>query len=705
LIAGGPAKAQQLEIGHILFVDIVSYSRLPTNRQRSVLEELVDKVESSRLYVRSLSNEQLVRIPTGDGMALVFIGDPTSPAKLALELDRALKESDFEVRMSLHTGPFMRMVDIGMHTNVAGGGINNAKRVLDLAGPRQILCSGDYARLLGELEEWQEKLHFVGRSVVKHGFEIDIFNLAGPDFGSTEAPVLNQAVVDISARAAPNAAKPRTVTLLYRRNVSPDDHVLRILEDRLIEYGHTVFIDRHLKIGVQWASEINKRIREADAVIPLISMESLNSEMMVQEIETAYRAAKKTGGKPLLLPIRVAYEGALTNSVAPFLTGIQYFLWEDEKDDGPMLNEIAEALDSLESLNGNEMDNEGARVADLPAMAKESGGGAVPIGSKFYIERTSDVQFLEAVDQKQSIVLAKGARQMGKTSLLVRAIDRAVDKGWQVARTDFQKLGDEDLQSSETVYKALANSLWMELDLDGDPDETWMPSKSPALNFERYLRKHVFPAVGEHFLWSLDEADRLLTASCGGEVFALFRSWHNERATNPTGPWSKLTLAFAYATEAHLFIKDLNQSPFNVGVHLTLQDFDLNQVAELNGRYGEPVKGEDLLRVQRLLGGHPFLTRKCLYLIAAEQTSLDEFEKVVVSDDGPVGDHLKRMLFLLARDPELTEDLKEILAGRQCPSEESFYRLRSAGVILGDSPRNPRLRCDVYKRFLSRHLL
>src|SRR5206468_9769560 len=103
---------------------------------------------------------------------------------------------------------------------------------------------------------------------------------------------------------------------------------------------------------------------------------------------------------------------------------------------------------------------------------------------------------------------------------------------------------------------------------------------------------HRSPLASNHspsLVWGLDEVDRLFNCPFSDVVFGLFRSWHNERSLNPEGPWGRLTLAIAYATEAHLFITDLNQSPFNVGTRLTLDDFTLEQVAELNRRYGSPL--------------------------------------------------------------------------------------------------------------------
>src|SRR5262249_9128197 len=138
----------------------------------------------------------------------------------------------------------------------------------------------------------------------------------------------------------------------------------------------------------------------------------------------------------------------------------------------------------------------------------------------------------------------------------------------------------------------LAESFADQLELDESPSEVWKSNRSPTINFEQYLRRAVLPKAATPVVWGLDEMDRLFACRFGSEVFGLFRSWHNRRALDPTGPWRQLTLAIAYATEAHLFITDLNQSPFNVGTRLHLEDFTFEQVEELNRRYDSPLGGK-----------------------------------------------------------------------------------------------------------------
>jgi serine/threonine protein kinase len=333
-------------------------------------------------------------------------------------------------------------------------------------------------------------------------------------------------------------------------------------------------------------------------------------------------------------------------------------------------------------------------------------GGAVPLGSPFYIERTTDEEFGAAITRQDSIVLVKGARQVGKTSLLARGLQQAREAGAKVVLTDLQKLNAGDLASLEAFYLTLASMVAEQLDLEFLPGKVWHPHRGLSLNFERYVRRELLGNNLSQLVWGLDEVDRLFTCDFGSEVFGLFRSWHNERSLAPSGPWQRLTLVMAYATEAHLFITDMNQSPFNVGTRLQLGDFTIEQLTELNRRYGSPLrKPEEVARYFRLVGGHPYLVRCGLHEMATHQLDLPALESHADHDDGPFGDHLRRVLVSLRQDVELCEVVGKILQGKPCPSLESFYRLRSAGLILGDSAKDAKPRCLLYATYLQKHLL
>jgi hypothetical protein len=272
--------------------------------------------------------------------------------------------------------------------------------------------------------------------------------------------------------------------------------------------------------------------------------------------------------------------------------------------------------------------------------------------------------------------------------------------------TDFQELTADNFESVGNLVLTLAELFADQLELDVAPGQRWKPHLSPSINFDRYLRHEVFARIASPIVWGLDEVDRLFTYDFGGEVFGLFRSWHNKRALDPAGPWRRLTLAIAYATEAHLFITDLNQSPFNVGTRLLLDDFSFEQLSELNRRYGSPLdEGAETARFYRLVGGHPYLVRRGLHELAARGQSLATLESEADHDEGPFGDHLRRLLLSLMQDAELGEVVRNVLRGQPCPDPESFYRLRSAGLMTGDSASDVRPRCQLYATYLEKHLL
>lgn len=332
-------------------------------------------------------------------------------------------------------------------------------------------------------------------------------------------------------------------------------------------------------------------------------------------------------------------------------------------------------------------------------------GGALPLHSILYISRSNDDEFCHAIARHDSIVLVKGARQVGKTSLLARGLEAARMVGAQVLLIDFQHFGPAAFESAAKLLLAMAELIAHQIELSAAPHEKWNDLLSPSSNFERFLRREVLADEELYFVLALDEVDRLFNHDYASEIFGLFRSWHNLRALDPNGPWSRLTIAIAYATEAHLFISDLNQSPFNVGTRLKLDDFTGEQLAELNGRYGNPlVDNKQLVCFQQLVGGHPYLAQIGLYEVYKRKVTPAALEKEADYDDGPFGDHLTRLLISLQQDQNLLEELRGFLLSGSTLSNSAFYRLRSAGVLSGDTPDEPRPRCDLYARYLKKHL-
>jgi class 3 adenylate cyclase len=145
-------KQIELEIAHVLFIDIVGYSKLSINQQRAVIDELAEVVRSSEQYQKAEAAGRLIKIPTGDGMALVFYTSPGAPTQCAVEISGALKEHPrLQLRMGVHSGPVSGVIDVNGHANLAGAGLNMAQRVMDCGDAGHILVSKRVADDLGEV--------------------------------------------------------------------------------------------------------------------------------------------------------------------------------------------------------------------------------------------------------------------------------------------------------------------------------------------------------------------------------------------------------------------------------------------------------------------------------------------------------------------------------------------------------------------------
>jgi serine/threonine protein kinase/tetratricopeptide (TPR) repeat protein len=183
------SQAPPMEIAHVLFTDIVAYSRLQMDEQQKLVRRLQSVVRETREFARAHAQDKLISLPTGDGIALVFFGEPESAARCALEISQQLRRfPEIQLRMGLNSGPVYRVADINANRNVAGGGINIAQRVMDCGDAGHILLSESVADVLGQLSAWQGQLHDLGQVEVKHGVRVHVFNLVTQEAGNAALP-------------------------------------------------------------------------------------------------------------------------------------------------------------------------------------------------------------------------------------------------------------------------------------------------------------------------------------------------------------------------------------------------------------------------------------------------------------------------------------------------------------------------------------
>jgi TolB-like protein/cytochrome c-type biogenesis protein CcmH/NrfG len=179
----------RLEIGHVLFLDIVGYSKLLITEQSELLRKLTTAVVETEQFRMADAEGKLIRLPTGDGMALVFRGNPEAPAQCAVELSKRLKSHpELPVRMGIHSGPINEVTDVNGRTNITGAGINVAQRVMNCGDAGYILLSKHVADDLEQYPEWRDHLHDLGPVEVKHGVKLDVVNFYNGEVGRPELP-------------------------------------------------------------------------------------------------------------------------------------------------------------------------------------------------------------------------------------------------------------------------------------------------------------------------------------------------------------------------------------------------------------------------------------------------------------------------------------------------------------------------------------
>ena len=195
-------KEIQLEIAHVLFIDIVGYSKLSINNQHAAVEELNQLVRTSEQFQRAEAAGSLLKISTGDGMALVFYTSPEAPAQCAVDISRARKEHPrLQLRMGIHSGPVSGVVDVNNRPNLAGAGLNTAQRVMGCGDAGHILVSKHVAEDLEEYDRWRPLLHDLGTCEVKHGVRIGVTNLYSDELGNPQLPKKFQALKKHRSRA------------------------------------------------------------------------------------------------------------------------------------------------------------------------------------------------------------------------------------------------------------------------------------------------------------------------------------------------------------------------------------------------------------------------------------------------------------------------------------------------------------------------
>ncbi|MEO1393054.1 MAG: AAA-like domain-containing protein [Cyanobacteria bacterium J06634_5] len=506
------------------------------------------------------------------------------------------------------------------------------------------------------------------------------------------------------------------VFISYKRTVEPDEPIAKRLYQAL-SAQHEVFIDQTMLVGTRWAEQIELQLRQTDVLIVLLSAHSVGSEMVVQEVSLAHELYKSTGNKPRILPVRLAYEQPFQYPLSAYLAAINWASWQGEADTAGLIDELGRAIagETLSKSKLAQREPTAETTSSIPkptpaAQPNRPSGkprsldlpeGTMAVESDFYVARDEDGLALETILRPGATITIKGPRQMGKSSLLNRVMAQAVEAGKQVAFLDFQLFDREALQNADAFYQQFCYWLTDELEIEDCFEEYWSKPLGSTQRCTRYVGRHILKSLDGPLVLAMDEVERMFDTPFRNDFFSMLRSWHNQRATKKL--WKNLDLALVTSTEPYQLIDDLNQSPFNVGQVLRLEDFDASQVHGLNVSHGEPLTAKEEQQLMALVNGHPYLVRKALYLVASGQMTAAALFAAAGEEKGPFGDHLRYHLFRVYGKKELVKGFLRILKDQSCPDEVIYFRLHGAGLVSREGalvvPR-----CQLYASFFGEHL-
>ncbi|MEM6353195.1 MAG: AAA-like domain-containing protein [Cyanobacteria bacterium P01_D01_bin.14] len=517
----------------------------------------------------------------------------------------------------------------------------------------------------------------------------------------------------------PSPQKARRIFISYKRDTAPDEPVALQLHDALRQ-DSTVFIDQRMLVGTRWAEQIEAEIRQADALVVLLSAQAVASEMVQQEIALAHKIAEENGGTPRILPVRVAYRAPFQYPLSVYLDPINWAVWDSDADTPELIEELRQAIAGGTLSVGDPQRK--AEVVEVPEPtplpppqpAAQPIKAAPPVGilelpegtmdteSAFYIERDCDAVALSTIQRQGVTITIKGPRQMGKSSLLNRTMTAAAEAGKQVAFLDFQLFDRAALQDADEFYQQFCFWLTDELELEDKVEEYWNRPLGNSQRCSRYVSRHILKSLDQPLVLAMDEVERIFDTPFRNDFFSMLRSWHNDRAVRKI--WKRLDLTLVTSTEPYQLIADLNQSPFNVGENLRLEDFSPAQVHTLNEKHGQPLNKLEEQRLMQLVNGHPYLVRKALYLVASGRLTAQELFASAREETGPFGDHLKYHLFRMYGNKALVQGFLRILKDQTCEDELLYFRLHGAGLVCREG-QSVFPRCQLYADYFKEHLL
>ncbi|HEY9620484.1 MAG TPA: AAA-like domain-containing protein [Crinalium sp.] len=346
-----------------------------------------------------------------------------------------------------------------------------------------------------------------------------------------------------------------------------------------------------------------------------------------------------------------------------------------------------------------------APVSEHPlSLMPDFPDGLVPLNSPFYINRPpAEERAYEGITQPGALLRIRSPQRWGKTSLIVRVLAHAEALGYQTARLSFQQADAAVLADLDKLLRWFCADLTQQLQLEVKLDDYWNSDLSSKVSCTTYLRRYILSRLESPLVLALDEIDRLFNyPSIAQDFLPLLRFWYEEASHSDA--WQKLRLIVAHSTEFYIPL-NLSQSPFNVGLPITLREFTLEEIHHLARlhrlSWADTLAGMNYLTsLYTLTAGHPYLVRLALYHFFEEETSVGKILREAPTDAGIYGGHLRKYLATLTAHPELGSALMTVIMAKAPVRIESIaaYKLASMGLVKFTG-NEVELGCELYRLY------
>ena len=500
------------------------------------------------------------------------------------------------------------------------------------------------------------------------------------------------------------------------RSAEPDRELGKQLETALSAIGHTVFTaENNIRLGDNWFDRINFFLQECDYLLLLLPPTGNQSELLTYQVQQAKELQdSRPDRKPIILPIRVGFpmNAPLNHDLRGYLYRIKQREWKTTADTPIIIEEVLNLLaekpalftEQTEDLTQKQLLEISSDEIPLPAAEPELPGGQVDVASQFYVERPPiEERCYQTIVQPSALIRIKAPRQMGKTSLMARILDRGTRQGYCTVPLTFQLVDKGVFANLDKFLKWFCAYVGRELHLPNQLDDYWDEIFGSKVNCKDYFEKYILPQIDSPLILGLDEIDRVFQYPDIAEDFlGLLRAWHEESKRRDI--WKKLRLIVVHSTEVYIPM-NINQSPFNVGLPVDLPEFNSQQIQDLAARHNLNWSEAEVEKLMAIVGGHPYLVRVALYHISRSDLTLDELKETAIADAGIYSDHLRRQLWNLEEYPELAQGMREIAAADspvQLKAMQAF-KLDSLGLVkLHGNECVPR--CELYRQYFRSHL-